>query len=84
MIGAEVNQIDLSIIIINWKCVAYTRQCLASIYANAGGLSCEVIVVDNASYDGCDAMVKSDFPQVAFLQSDRNLGFAGANNLAFA
>jgi len=78
------NDIDLSIIIINWKSAAFTRQCLASIYANATGLSCEVIVVDNASYDGCEEMVKSAFPQVTFLQSDRNLGFAGANNLAFA
>jgi N-acetylglucosaminyl-diphospho-decaprenol L-rhamnosyltransferase len=78
------NQIDLSIIIINWKSVAFTRQCLTSIYANAQGLSCEVIVVDNASYDGCSEMVKSEFPQVTFLQSNHNLGFAGANNSALA
>ena len=44
----------------------------------------EVIVVDNASYDGCVEMVKSEFPQVIFFQSDQNLGFAGANNLAFS
>ena len=75
---------DLSIIIINWNSVAFTRRCLTSIYENAAGLSCEVIVVDNASYDGCEEMVKAEFPQVIFHQSDRNLGFAGANNLAFA
>jgi N-acetylglucosaminyl-diphospho-decaprenol L-rhamnosyltransferase len=75
---------DLSVIIVNWKSVAFTRQCLASIYANAQALNFEVIVVDNASYDGCEEMVKFEFPQAIFLQSDRNLGFAGANNLAFA
>ena len=75
---------DLSIIIINWKSVNFTRECLASICANAGDLQCEVIVVDNASYDGCEQMVKSEFPHVTFIQSDENLGFAGANNLAFA
>jgi N-acetylglucosaminyl-diphospho-decaprenol L-rhamnosyltransferase len=75
---------DLSVIIINWKSVNFTRKCLASIYANAGDLTYEVIVVDNASFDGCEQMVKSEFPQVTFIQSRENLGFARANNLAFA
>jgi GT2 family glycosyltransferase len=75
---------DLSIIIINWKSVNFTRQCLASICTNAGDVTYEVIVVDNASYDGCEQMIKSEFPHVTFLQSEENLGFAGANNLAFA
>ena len=75
---------DLSIIIINWKSVQFTRQCLASISANAGNLRYEVIVVDNASYDGCEQMVRSEFPEVSFIQSEKNLGFAAANNLAFA
>jgi GT2 family glycosyltransferase len=38
-------------------------------------------VVDNASYDGCGEMMWAQFPQAVFLQSARNLGFAGANNL---
>lgn len=76
--------LNLSIIIINWRSLAFTRLCLASIYANIGGLQCEVIVVDNASYDGCEEMVKSEFPAATFLQSEHNLGFSGANNRAFA
>jgi hypothetical protein len=74
---------DISIIIVNWKSAAFTRQCLRSIYANAQGLNCEVIVIDNASYDGCDRMMKADYPQAIFSQSATNLGFAGANNLGF-
>jgi len=76
--------VDLSIIIINWKSCAFVQQCLTSIFANAGDLTSEVIVVDNASYDGCEQMVKSQFPDVVFLQSEDNLGFAGANNLALS
>jgi N-acetylglucosaminyl-diphospho-decaprenol L-rhamnosyltransferase len=76
--------LDLSIIIINWKSASFTQKCLATIYANADGLSYEVIVVDNASYDGCQEMIATEFPQTIFIQSTRNLGFAGANNLAFS
>jgi N-acetylglucosaminyl-diphospho-decaprenol L-rhamnosyltransferase len=77
------NSPDLSIIIINWKSRAFVAQCLASIRKNAGALALEIFVVDNASYDGCEEMVKSQFPDVIFIQSEQNLGFAGANNLAF-
>jgi N-acetylglucosaminyl-diphospho-decaprenol L-rhamnosyltransferase len=78
------NLLDLSIIIINWKSRAFVRECLASIYANVDTIAYEVIVVDNASYDGCEQMLKSEFPQVIFIQSEQNLGFSGANNLAFS
>lgn len=75
---------ELSIIIVNWKSVDFTQQCLASITANAGDLHYEVIVIDNASWDGCGEMIRREFPQVMFIQSNQNLGFAGANNLAFS
>ncbi|MFW6371135.1 MAG: glycosyltransferase family 2 protein, partial [Bacteroidota bacterium] len=41
----------------------------------------ETIVIDNASYDGSEKVV-AEYPKAIFIQSDRNLGFAGANNLA--
>lgn len=72
---------DLSIIIINWNSVGFLRKCLASVYANTKKTSFEVIVVDNASGDGCGDMVRAEFPEVHFVQSATNLGFAGANNL---
>jgi len=74
---------DLSIIIVNWKSGAYVRRCLASIFACAEGPSFEVIVVDNASYDDCGAIVAREFPRVKFVQSDENIGFGRANNLGF-
>ena len=74
---------DLSIIIVNWNSAAFTRKCLVSIEANAANLSYEVIVIDNASHDGCGEMI-CPFPHVKFIQSTENVGFAQANNLAFA
>lgn len=74
---------DLSIIIVNWNSVEYLRECVASIFANATGISFEVMVVDNASFDGSGEMLRREFPQVLFIQSEQNLGFSKANNLAY-
>jgi GT2 family glycosyltransferase len=74
---------DLSVIIVNWKSVALLRKCLESIVAGAGDLDLEVLVIDNASYDGSAGLVSECFPSVLFIQSEENLGFASANNRAF-
>jgi hypothetical protein len=75
---------DLSIIIVNWNSKAYLERCLASIYANTRDLDFKVIVVDNASFDGCGEMLANRFPQVHFIQSPANVGFARANNIGYA
>jgi GT2 family glycosyltransferase len=75
---------DLSIVIVNWNSTAFLRECLRSIYATATNLQFEVIVIDNASFDGSEMMVRREFPAVEFIQSRNNLGFAGGNNVAFA
>jgi len=75
--------VDVSIIIVNWNSVTFLEQCLKSIYRNPVDFALEVIVVDNASFDGCEKMIQLKFPQVRFIQCDQNLGFAKANNAAF-
>jgi GT2 family glycosyltransferase len=73
--------LDLSIIIINWNSAAFVRKCLQSVYAGTKQCDFEVIVVDNASFDDCGEIVRSEFPAAKFIQSSTNLGFAKANNL---
>ena len=73
---------ELSVIIINWNSQVYLRECLHSLDRGTPGLAREVLVIDNASYDGCREMLVAEFPQVKFIQSDRNLGFSGGNNRA--
>lgn len=41
----------------------------------------EVIVVDNASKEDEASIISERFPQVKVIRSDKNLGFAGGNNL---
>lgn len=73
----------LSIIIVNWKSADFTRKCLASVSANAKDMRLEIFVIDNASFDGCGEMIQREFPEVRFIQSQENLGFARANNVGF-
>ena len=74
---------DLSIIIVNWNSKDYLRKCIASIMSETRGIKFEIVVIDGASFDGCDEMLRQYYPQVRFIQSDRNIGFAKANNEAF-
>src|SRR6185312_9935428 len=76
-------QVELSIIIVNWRSAAFLRKCLATIYETTHAIDFETVVVDNASFDGAAEMLAAEFPQVRFVQSEKNLGFAGANNLGF-
>jgi N-acetylglucosaminyl-diphospho-decaprenol L-rhamnosyltransferase len=75
---------DLSVIIVNWNSAEYVRKCLESIYAHTSGVSFEVIVVDNASFDTVDQIIARQFPSVRFIQLRENKGFAAANNAGFA
>jgi hypothetical protein len=73
--------VDLSIVIVNWNSAGFLRKCLASLFANVQGVSFEVLVLDNGSYDGSAQLVSCEFPTVRFYQSHQNLGFAKGNNL---
>ena len=74
---------DLSIIIVNWNSKDYLKDCIESILATVIGLNYEIIVIDGGSFDGCDKMILEFYPEVVFIQSSKNVGFAKANNRAF-
>lgn len=73
----------ISILIVNWNSKALLRQCLLSIRDNCGDLHLQVIVVDSGSFDGCAEMIATEFPNIEFVQSAENIGFAQSNNLGF-
>jgi len=73
----------LSILIVNWKSKDYLKKCLYSISDTCRHLSPQVIVVDGGSFDGCAEMLRDDFPEVEFIQSEENIGFGRSNNLGF-
>lgn len=72
----------LTIIIVSYNVRDYLGQCLRSIDRAMSGLDVEVIVVDNCSKDGTVDGLSKEFPWVRLIKSNRNLGFAKANNQA--
>ena len=73
----------VSILIVSFNTRRLTTACLDSIYDQFHDESqAEIIVVDNASTDGSGGVIEQEFPKVRLIQSQENLGFARANNLA--
>ena len=72
---------DVSTVIVSFNTRDYLAQCLGTIPQAAEGLAVEIIVVDNGSSDGTQAMLAERFHQVRLIQSQENLGFGRANNL---
>ena len=73
------QECELSVITINYNGLKDTCELIESLPADDKSL--EVIVVDNASTADEASVIEQRFPQVTVVRSDRNLGFAGGNNL---
>jgi len=69
---------ELSIITINYNGLKDTCALIESIPFND---KMEVIVLDNASENNEAEQISNRFPFVKVIKSDKNLGFAGGNNL---
>lgn len=72
---------DLSIIILNYKTKGLVKQCIRNVKVSTAGLDYEIIVVDNDSQDGIAQMMLENFPDIKFIQTGKNLGFAAGNNV---
>ena len=72
----------VSILIVSYNTREMTLACLRSIFAETQSTSFELTVVDNESGDGSADAIAAEFPRVRLIRSERNLGFAAANNLA--
>lgn len=77
----QVQDPEISIIIVSFNTRAMTLDCLRSI-ADETKSAHEVIVIDNASKDGSAEAVAEAFPGVRLLAETQNHGFARANNIA--
>ena len=72
------NECELSVIMVNYNGLKDTCALIESIPFNE---NMEVIVVDNASLQDEASLIQKRYPQVKIIRSEKNLGFAGGNNL---
>lgn len=72
------QECELSIITINYNGLEDTCSLIETIPFNE---KMEVIVVDNASINNEASLIKQRFPYVNIIRSNKNIGFAGGNNL---
>jgi len=68
-----------SVIIPHWNGIRFLADCLNSLKAQTYP-TIEVILVDNASSDGSQALMKADYPWVCLIELPTNTGFTGACN----
>lgn len=73
---------DVAILIVTYNSEQQITACLQSAIDEKGGLSQEIIVVDNNSTDGTVALIREKFPAVKLITPGANLGFAKGVNLA--
>jgi N-acetylglucosaminyl-diphospho-decaprenol L-rhamnosyltransferase len=72
---------DVSAIVISLNSRKLLQDCLQSLCnAEWRNVSHEILVVDNGSTDGTQAMIRKDFPEVKLIANKRNVGYCPAGN----
>lgn len=72
---------EVSVIMVSYNTRELTLRAIDSVLRKTN-INYELIVIDNASNDGSAASIAANFPDIQVINSDQNLGFAAANNLA--
>ena len=70
----------LSIVIPNWNGKRFLVTCLDSLRRQTYA-ALTVIIVDNASSDGSQALIRDAYPEVRLIELTENQGFTGACNI---
>jgi GT2 family glycosyltransferase len=70
----------VSMIVLNWNGKRLLKECLSSL-SGTEYHPFRIVAVDNGSTDGSAEMVRGEFPWVELLETGRNLGYPGGNNV---
>ncbi len=70
----------ITVVIVTYKVKAFLKRCLDSLKDATENISTEIIIVDNASFDGTCEYVKKEYPDVKLICNNTNSGFGSACN----
>jgi GT2 family glycosyltransferase/lipopolysaccharide/colanic/teichoic acid biosynthesis glycosyltransferase len=73
--------VKLSIIIVSYNSLTVLKPCLESLQKQSLASESEIIIVDNASTDGCAAMISREYPQVKLIANSENVGYSKGVNI---
>lgn len=68
----------IRIVIVAYHSLNDLKRCLPTIPADS---DLEICIVDNSSCENTENFLKSEYPQIIYINPEDNLGFARANNL---
>jgi N-acetylglucosaminyl-diphospho-decaprenol L-rhamnosyltransferase len=69
-----------AVVLVCWNNRDYLGPCLRSLFGANLRHPFEVVVVDNGSTDGSQAMLREDFPSVLLIENGSNVGLGRASN----
>lgn len=72
---------SVAVAVINYNGALFLKGCLESVLAQTC-VPAEILVVDNRSTDESVPLARQAFPQVRLVELPRNIGYAGAANVA--
>lgn len=75
------NTPDISFISVCYNGLNDTCELIESLQKIIHSVSYEIIIVDNSSFKNEAQELQSRYPDIRTIRSERNLGFAGGNNL---
>ena len=73
----------VAVLVLNWNNASDTAECVESLLAQTG-VGVDVLIIDNDSADGSGEILRARYPQLGYLQTGANLGYAGGNNRGIA
>lgn len=76
-----VNDIKLSIIIVNYNTLDLALECIRSIYKFRPSCSFEIILVNNGCKGSINKRITAAFRELCTIETGENLGVGKANNL---
>ena len=78
---AHQNPYRIYVVILCWNGKRWLKACLSSLFADQATCPYEILVVDNGSTDGSASWIRDNFPTTTVIETGKNLGFAGGNNV---
>ncbi len=73
---------EVYVIIVTYNGAKWIFNCFDKL-KRCSDINLQIIVIDNGSTDGTQKIISETFPEVVFIQSEKNLGFGAANNIGF-